>query len=87
VRHGDRHPEQPRHIVQEPLGLAQRQPEHRPQAERAEDRHVALAPPLAANRPPAGEHGRVDPKGYRPARHQRPVVRAPVRYAVDGLRV
>jgi hypothetical protein len=53
----------------------------------AEDRHVALAPPLAANRPPAGDHGLVDPKCYRPARHQGPVGFAPVRYAVAGLRL
>ena len=87
VRNGDLQPEQPRQIMQEPLGLAQRQPEHRPQTERAEDRRVAVAPALAARRPPAGDDRFVDPETDRPARHQGSIVLAPVRDAVAGIRL
>jgi hypothetical protein len=87
VRDLDRQPEQPRQIIEQALGLAQRQPEHRAQAQRAEDRCIAVAPSLAAARPPAGEHRLVDPERDRAARHQSAVVLPPVRDPVTGLRL
>ena len=87
MRRGDLQPEPPRRIPQEPLGLAQRQPEHRPRAEPAEDRHVAVAPALAASRSPAADHRIVDPQRDRASCDQRAVVLAPVRDPVAGLRL
>jgi hypothetical protein len=87
VRDGELQPQKPGQVGEKALGLAQGQPENRAQAERAEDRRIAVEPALAAARPPAGKRRLVDPERDRTPRDQGAVVRTPARDAVAGLRL